>query len=75
MGEGNDEGVEGFVIQDFDDMDLIQVGVSVTGSKKNFSSVSVPGRARHGPCSCSGRPIFPTFVHDRQTQIRRRDQV
>ncbi len=31
------------------------------------SSASVPGQARHGPCSCRGRPMFPTFVHDHQT--------
>ncbi len=41
-------------------MDLIQVGVSVTGSKKKYSSASFPGRARHGPCS--GRDyIFKIF--------------
>ncbi len=42
-------------------MDLIQVGVSVTGSRKKESSGSVPRRARPSPPHQAG-PTFSTQV-------------
>jgi hypothetical protein len=42
-------------------MDLIQVGVSVTGSRKTKSSESVPRRARLSPQHQAG-PTFSTQV-------------